>query len=118
MLDIMLPSVLSENYFSNPLIPINAMKEARKDLNQSPESIFNLMRATKERKDYRKELEKITIPTLIIQGEKDLLLPVHLANEVHLHIPHSKLIVVKNAGHTLNLEHVPEVCKDILEFLN
>ncbi len=118
MLDIMLPSVLSENYFSNPLIPINAMKEARKDLNQSPESIFNLMRATKERKDYRKELEKISIPTLIIQGEKDLLLPVHLANEVHLHIPRSKLIVVKNAGHTLNLEHVPEVCKDILEFLN
>jgi 3-oxoadipate enol-lactonase len=117
MLDIMLPSVLSETYFSNPLIPIAAMKEARKEFNQSPEAIFNLMRATKERKDYRKELEKIVAPTLIIQGEKDLLLPVHLANEVHLHIKHSKFIIIKNAGHTLNLEHVPEVCKNISEFL-
>lgn len=117
MLDIMLPSVLSENYFSKPIIPIELMKESRKDLNQSKEAIFNLMRATKERKDFRKELEKITAQTLIIQGEKDLLLPVHLANEVHLHIKNSKFEIIKNAGHTLNLEHVPEVCQHIISFL-
>jgi pimeloyl-ACP methyl ester carboxylesterase len=117
MLDIMLPSVLSENYFANPLIPIATMKELRKEANQSSEAIFNLMRATKEREDYRPTLKKINCPTLIIQGEKDLLLPVHLANEVHLHIHNSKLIVIKNAGHTLNLEHVPEVCAYVQEFL-
>ncbi len=117
MLDIMLPSVLSENYFAKPIIPIELMKETRKENNQSKEAIFNLMRATKERKDYRSELERITAPALVIQGEKDLLLPVHLANEVHLHIKNSKFIVIKNAGHTLNLEHVPEVCKYIIDFL-
>jgi 3-oxoadipate enol-lactonase len=117
MLDIMLPSVLSENYFSKPIIPIELMKEARKDLNSNKEAIFNLMRATKERKDYRKELQKIATPTLIIQGEKDLLLPVHLANEVHKNILNSKFEIIANAGHTLNLEHVPEVCKIILSFL-
>ena len=118
MLDIMLPSVLSENYFSKPIIPIELMKESRKELSQSKEAIFNLMRATRERRDYRKELEKITAPTLVMQGEKDLLLPVHLANEVHLHINGSKLTVIKNAGHTLNLERVPEVCNNIIDFLN
>jgi len=117
MLDIMLPSVLSENYFSNPLIPISVMKDSRKGLNQNTEAIFNLMRATKERKDYRTELEKITAPTLIIQGEKDMLLSVHLAKEVQLHIKNSVLIVIRNAGHTLNLEHVPEVCTEIKTFL-
>jgi 3-oxoadipate enol-lactonase len=117
MLDIMLPSVLSENYFAHPIIPIAAMKEARKDLNQGNEAIFKLMRATKERKDFRAELDKIKCSTLIIQGEKDMLLPVHLAEEVHSHIKHSKLVVIKNAGHTLNLEHVPAVCNHILEFL-
>ncbi len=117
MLDIMLPSVLSETYFANPLIPIAAMKELRKDANQNSEAIFNLMRATKERKDYRNELEKIKMPTLIIQGEKDLLLPVHLANEIHLRIVGSKFIVIKNAGHTLNLEHVPETVGCIKNFL-
>jgi 3-oxoadipate enol-lactonase len=117
MLDIMLPSVLSEEYFSHPIIPIQMMKDARLDAQQNKQAIFNLMQATKERKDYRKDLEKINVPTLIIQGEKDLLLPVHLANEVHKHIKDSKFIIVSNAGHTLNLEHVPEVCGYIKEFL-
>lgn len=117
LLDIMLPSVLSENYFDNPLIPIQAMKEMRKETNQNKDALLNLMRATKERDDYRNELTKITAPTLIIQGEKDLLLPVHLASEVHLNIKGSRLVVIGNAGHTLNLEHVPEVCKHLLDFI-
>lgn len=117
MLDIMLPSVLSENYFANPLIPIQNMKEARKGINENSEAIFKLMSATKERNDFRKELENISAPVLIIQGEKDLLLPVHLAKEVQKHISHSKLIVVRNAGHTLNLEHVHEVSNHILDFV-
>ncbi len=118
MLDIMLPSVLSENYFSNPLVSIANLKNGRKDLNLNPEAIFNLMHATRERKDFRKNLNKINVPTLIIQGEKDMLLPVHLANEVHLNIRNSKFIVIQNAGHTLNLEHVAEVSKNISEFLD
>lgn len=117
MLDIMLPTVLSENYFSNPLIPINAMKEARRDLQHSPEAILNLMKATKERKDFRNELQKIKTPTLIIQGDKDILFPVHLAEEVHKNINGSKLYVVKHAGHTLNIEHVAEVSREISNFL-
>lgn len=118
LLDIMLPNVLSEAYFLNPLIPIDVLKSARKDLNQNAGAILKLMQATKERKDFRSELHKINTPTLIIQGEKDNLLPVHMANEVHLNISGSKFIVIPHAGHTLNLEHVPEVCKHIAAFLN
>jgi pimeloyl-ACP methyl ester carboxylesterase len=118
LLDIMLPNVLSEEYFLNPLIPIEVMKTARKDLNQNTGAILKLMKATKERVDYRRALQKILSPTLIIQGEKDTLLPVHMANEVHLNIKNSKFVVVPNAGHTLNLEHVPEVSKHILNFLS
>lgn len=117
MLDVMLPNVLSEHYFSNPVIPIEMMKEARKELNQNSEAIFKLMRATKERGDYREELRQIKAPTLIIQGEKDLLLPVHMASEVNRHIEGSQLSVIPNAGHTLNLEYVPEVCNLIVTFL-
>ncbi|MBL7932569.1 MAG: alpha/beta hydrolase [Bacteroidia bacterium] len=118
MLDIMLPSVLSEAYFSNPLVSISNLKKGRQDLNLNAEAIFKLMRATKERKDYRKELRKIVSPTLVIQGEKDILFPVHLAREVSENIKQSKLVVIVNAGHTLNLEHVEEVCRNILDFLN
>lgn len=118
MLDIMLPSVLSEGYFSNPLVSISKLKNGRKDLNQNAEAIFNLMKATRERVDFRKDLKKISATTLIIQGDKDMLLPVHLAEEVHKNIRNSNLIVVRNAGHTLNLEHVGEVSGYINAFLD
>lgn len=118
MLDIMLPSVLSESYFSNPLVSITKLKNGRKDLNQNAEAIFSLMKATRERKDFRKDLNKIKAATLIIQGDKDMLFPVHLAEEVQKNIRNSKLIVVKNAGHTLNLEHVAEVSGYIIDYLN
>jgi pimeloyl-ACP methyl ester carboxylesterase len=117
MLDIMLPSVLSESYFANPIVPISKMKESRQELNRNSDAILKLMEATRNRPDYRKRLKNIIAPTLIIQGEKDLLLPVHLAEEVKKNIPGAKLLVVKNAGHTLNLEHVNEVCAAILSFL-
>lgn len=118
MLDIMLPSVLSEAYFSNPLVSITNLKKGRQDLNLNAEAIFKLMHATRERKDFRKHLQKIAVPTLVIQGEKDILFPVHMASEVHNNIKNSRLVVIANAGHTLNLEHVEEVCRNINAFLN
>lgn len=118
MFDTMMPYVLSEDYFSKPIIPIEMLKKSREDLNQNAQAIFSLMRATKERNDYRQELKKIKSPTLIIQGEKDTLLPVYLATEVQKNISGSKLEIIRGAGHTLNLERVPEVCTLILGFLS
>ncbi len=117
MLDIMLPSVLSENYFKNPLIPIDLMKQVRQDANEDKQALFKLMRATKERVDFRPALKHVLTPTLVIQGEKDLLFPVHMAQEVANSIPQAKLEIIKNAGHTLNLEAVPQMCALIKEFV-
>lgn len=116
MLDIMLPSVLSEAYFKNPLISIELMKQARQEANDDKQALFKLMRATKERPDYRPELTKIKVPSLVIQGEKDILFPVHMANEVAKAIPGCKLEIIPNAGHTLNLEAIPQMVKLIREF--
>lgn len=118
MLDIMLPTVLSEGYFANPLMPIDLMKQMRQEAQDDKQSLFKLMRATKERPDYRQELKKITAPTLVIQGEKDLLLPVHLANEVAKAIPGATLEIIANTGHTLNLEAIPKMAELIITFLN
>lgn len=117
MLDIMLPSVLSEDYFKNPLIPIDLMKQARQEVNGEKEALFKLMQATKERADFRGELKKIKTPALVIQGEKDLLFPVHMADEVAKNIPGALLKIIPNAGHTLNLEVVPQMSKEIREFI-
>lgn len=117
MLDVMLPTVLSENYFENPLIPIDIMKTARQDINTNSEALFKLMTATRERPDYREKLKSIKVPTLIIHGEKDLLFPVFMANEVHKNITESRFEIIPGAGHTLNLEAVPQTIKLIKSFL-
>jgi len=117
LFDTMMPYVLSDEYFDNPIIPIAALKASKEDMNNNVQSIFSLMKATKERDDYRHELKKIKCPVLIIQGEKDLLLPVYYAKEVNKNIYGSELNVIKHAGHTLNLERVPEVCRLMFAFL-
>lgn len=117
MLDIMLPSVLSEEYFKNPLIPIDLMKQARQEVNGENEALLKLMQATKEREDYREKLKTITVPTLIIQGEKDLLFPPHMAEEVARSVKNSVCKIIPCAGHTLNLEAVPQMSKLIKEFI-
>lgn len=116
MLDIMLPSVLSEGYFMNPLIPIDLMKQARQASNDDAAALFKLMKATRERPDFRPMLGRITSPSLVIQGEKDLLFPVHMAAEVAKSIPGCKLEVIAHAGHTLNLEAVPQMSAIIKAF--
>lgn len=117
LFDIMMPSVLGEDYFENPIIPIEMMRQARADLNADAGALYKLMLATKERPDYREKLKNITSPTLIIHGEKDLLLPYHMAEEVHKAIPGSKFEIIPNVGHTLNLEAVPQSLALIKKFL-
>lgn len=118
LFDVMLPSVLGEEYFRNPLIPIDLMKQTRNDANNDAQALKKLMRATKDRPDHREKLKGIKTPTLIIHGEKDLLLLPHMATEVHKHIPGSTLEIIPRVGHTLNLEAVPQMAELIKKFLS
>ena len=116
MLDVMLPFVLSEKYFASPLIPIDLMKNARKGVNEDAASLKKLMQATFERDDYRSQLKEIKCPTLVVHGEYDMLLPVHMGREVANNIVNSKFVVVPY-GHTLNLECANDVATMIDEFV-
>ncbi len=117
MFEVMLPSVLGEDYFKNPLIPIDIMRNTRREINNDATALLKLMRATQERPDYREKLKLLKCSTLIIQGEKDLLLPPHLAEAVHKCIAGSRLELIPHAGHTLNLEAVPQLIELIKGFV-
>lgn len=117
MLDVMLPSVLSEGYFERPLIPIDILKAARKNVNTDADALNKLMMATAKRGDYRIQLKAIKTPTLIVHGELDALLPVHLGKAVHEAIPSSGFEVIKGAGHTLNLEAIQQTVESIKKFI-
>lgn len=117
MFDVMLPTVLSEAYFEHPLIPINILRASKLNTNTDTEALNKLMNATFERGDYRERLKDINIPTIIIHGEKDSLLPVHMGKAVGDAIPGSEFIVISDVGHTLNLEAVPQTVKLIKKFI-
>jgi 3-oxoadipate enol-lactonase len=117
LLDVMLPYVLGKNYFDNPFIPIDTLKNLRKDLQPESENILKLMQATEERPDYLNELKQLDIPTLIIQGQNDLLFPEYYAEAVHEAIKNSTLKIFPNCGHTINLEAPMELAKVIQEFI-
>ena len=117
MFDVMLPTVLGENYFLNPLIPIDTLKAAKQNANTDANALKKLMQATAERPDYREKLKAIKTPTMVIQGDQDLLFPIHMAKEVSDAIEGSKLEVIRGAGHTLNLEAIPQTIKLIMDFI-
>jgi 3-oxoadipate enol-lactonase len=117
MLDVMLPVVFGENYFEHPLIPFDILKSGRQVVNNDPQALKKLMKATQQRPDYREKLKAIKIPTLVIHGEKDLLLFVHMGKAVADSIQGSRFEIIRGAGHTINLEAIPQAIKLIKEFI-
>ncbi|KAJ6816056.1 catalytic/ hydrolase [Iris pallida] len=64
------------------------------------------------------DLPKITQPTLIIWGEYDRVFPLELGHRLKRHLEeNSQLVVIKNAGHAVNLEKPKEVIKHLKAFL-
>ncbi|MEM2760753.1 MAG: alpha/beta hydrolase [Nitrososphaerales archaeon] len=62
-------------------------------------------------------LHKIKVPTLIVWGKKDGLIPVKFARKFHAYIKDSKLVIMDNCGHTPYFEKPNEFCNILLEFL-
>ena len=117
MFDIMLPTVLGEEYFDKPLIPIEVLRQTRQSTNTDSDALMKLMLATHQRPDYREKLKTIKAPTLVVHGEKDALLASHLGKAVSDSIPGSRFEIIPNVGHTLNLEAIPQTIKLVKEFI-
>ncbi len=55
--------------------------------------------------DHRADLPKLTIPTMIIQPQYDLAVPIAVGQYLAEHIPRSKLILTGTEGHLPHLSH-------------
>jgi 3-oxoadipate enol-lactonase len=117
MLDVMLPMVVGQQYFHNPLIPIEELRQMRLNNKLDANSLLKLMEATEKSGDYTPRLQSVSIPTLVIQGENDLLTTPQMGKEIAQALPNARFEIVKQKGHTLNLEAIPETIALIAEFL-
>jgi pimeloyl-ACP methyl ester carboxylesterase len=70
------------------------------------------------RTDFRGDLAKITVPTLVVHGDSDAIVPFEVSGRrTHESIPDSKLVLLENAPHGLIATHAEQFNRALLGFL-
>jgi non-heme chloroperoxidase len=68
--------------------------------------------------DFRKDLEKIRVPSLVIHGDSDRIVPIEASGKrTHEIIKGSKMVVIEGGPHGLNLTHTDRVNRELVDFL-
>ena len=68
--------------------------------------------------DFREDLKKVTVPTLVIHGEADAIVPIEGSGQrTQRAVPHSQLVSVPGAPHGLNVSHAQVFNDALLSFL-
>lgn len=68
--------------------------------------------------DFRDDLPKISVPTLVIHGDSDAIVPFEGSGQrTHDDVDGSELVVIEDAPHGLNVSHASEFNQALVEFL-
>ncbi len=79
-----------------------------------PEAVATAQRAMAQRRDQTELLKTLTVPTLILAGQEDSLIPASEAQAMSELIPGAQLEVIEKVGHLIPTE-TPEGFKNSLE---
>src|SRR5262245_1294562 len=71
---------------------------------QAPAGIIAALKALRDRPDAGPHLGAIAVPTLVIVGADDALIPPPLSLKLAAQIPRARLVALAGAGHLSNLE--------------
>ena len=70
------------------------------------------------RTDFRPDLPAVTVPTLVIHGDSDNIVPIEVSGERTAEaIPHAVLVVLQDAPHGVTVSHPEEWNAAVLQFL-
>lgn len=88
-----------------------AVKQAVVDMavRVGPDTYVRQQRAIMARPDSRPLLGEITMPTLVLVGEKDVLTPPEVSREIADAIPGARLVEIPGSGHLSTMERPAEV---------
>lgn len=68
--------------------------------------------------DFREDLKKVTVPTLVIHGDADAVVPIQGSGlRTHRAIAHSQLLTIQGAPHGFNVSHAQAFNEALLTFL-
>ena len=86
-------------------------------LNTKPDGIIGTLKGMAERPDSTAMLPNLTIPVLLVAGDKDQIIPLARAEATAAAIPNATLATVENAGHLPMLEQPQATTMAIRSFL-
>lgn len=71
------------------------------------------------RTDFRENLQKINVPTLVIHGDSDRIVPMEVSGlRTHQMVQDSEMHVIRNGPHGCNLSHAQEFNRVLIDFIN
>lgn len=109
-------NVFCKESFSNQKETVDKLRHVV--FSHSPHILTAGLAALAERSETCSQLDKITIPTLILCGREDTVTPLAQAEFMHAHIKGSILQVIDHAGHVSNLEQADVFNQHLTDFLD
>ena len=91
--------------------------ERQKILAANPEGIAAALRGMARRRDFRDELANISLPTMVIVGEHDVISTVDEMRSIAKAIPAAEFVILPGAGHMTPLENPTGFNEAIEQFL-
>ena len=113
--DTMLPKLFGQQLLSSP--PEYVQETSAVILRTDPRGCAAAQRGMAERVDYRPQLGRIDLPTLVLCGEKDVISPAKEMQEIAAAIPNARYVEIPGTGHMAPLEKPEPVNAALDEFL-
>jgi pimeloyl-ACP methyl ester carboxylesterase len=88
-------------YLANPIPPFAYLNQLQAAINFNTES----------------RVSEITVPTLVITGDQDQLVPAENSRNLAVKIPNANLVMIEGAGHSVFIERAEEFNQAVIEFL-
>lgn len=110
-----LRAIGSPGHFYSPQF-IRKVAEEMVKMNFTADSSTRQLLAILGSGDRREQLQKICVPTLVIHGRVDPLLPLRAGMEVAACIPGAHLCIVEGMGHDLPDDKIQEIVSQVVSF--
>lgn len=107
-----LPLFFSKEYLENHPESIDKYVEAQLKSALQPKNAFEAQLGAIRDFDCCNRLSAVSAPTMIVTGDRDVLIPAENAHILAQRIPHAKLIEIPGAAHALHVE-----CRDKINSL-
>lgn len=114
--DVSIPFIFSEDFIKKNKETLAQMKKISSEVNPA-NAIINLARGCLTH-DTNDRLSDIKVPTLIIVGEEDILIPMKYSKLLNEGIKGSRLAIIKGSGHAPPIEKPEEFNRIVLNFLS